>query len=174
MQKKSGKKGPELTKIEVMSSRQAGFTLLEVLLSMGLLAYLMLSVYQSQANSVSAIRGSQFRAQATALAQERMTLVEIEVKKKGFLALPREEKGEFKIEGLKDFTWIQKIEPVDLGCFLPQNQGEDSESGVFSIASKIFEESVRKINITVQWQEGPKTRSETLTQLYVRFEDVAR
>jgi len=136
------------------------------------MAVAVLGIYQGQASAVRATLRAQYRAQATALAQDKMTEIEIIAKKKGFLAIPAEEKGEFKDDKLKRFTWVRTLEKVDLGCFIPQ-QSKDEQSGFFALAARIFEQAVRKIKVEVMWTEGKNVRREILSQLYVRFEDLS-
>ena len=152
------------------------FSLLEILFTLVLLAITVASINQGQAGAIKTTVGAQLRAQATALAQGKMTEIELTLKRKSFLALPAEEKGDFKNERLDRFKWIRTIENVDLGCFIPQEAKEDGQeqSGFFSIAEKVFEKAVRKIMVEVTWEEGPNTRRESLTQLFVRFEDIAQ
>jgi len=157
-------------------SKQRGFSLLEVLAALALMSFTVLYIHQGMANTVKATLRSQFRAQATALAQQKMTEVEIEVKAKGFLALRDEEKGEFKNDKLNRFVWKRRLERVDLGCFIPQAPGDEEGggSGYFGLAAKAFEQAVRKIVVEVEWVEGTTKHKSVLSQLYVRFEDLAK
>jgi prepilin-type N-terminal cleavage/methylation domain-containing protein len=152
-----------------------GFSLLEILMALALMATAVLGIYQGQASAVKATVRSEYRAQATALAQEKMTELEIILKKKGLQTIPEEEKGEFKNKKFERYKWIRKVTRVDLGCFIPQEVDENGEqSSFFSLASDVFEEAVRKIQVEVEWNEGKRTHREVLTQLFVRFEDVAQ
>lgn len=153
------------------SSTPGGFTLVEVLATVLLLAIALLGFYQGQAGSAKLSRRSEMRAQAYYLAQQKMTEIELQLKNKNFQALPDEEKGEFKEEEFKAFRWVRKLEPIEVGCFLPTPpEGEDS--GFYSMAKKIFGEAIRKIRVTVVWEENKKIQKAVLSQLYVRWDDL--
>lgn len=160
--------------ITTLSKKSRGFTLIEVLVALMILAIALLGFRQGQSSTVKLAVQSEKQAQALTLAQKQMTETEIMLRKKNFQGMPEEEKGEFKDEAFKEYKWIRKLEKVDLGCFMPKQKGKDAnEQGVFSIFDKLFDNSVRKIRITVEWSDGKQTRSKSLTQLYVRFEDIA-
>lgn len=152
-------------------SRRA-FTLLEMLGALMIFAIAVLGFRYGQSGTAKLVIAAEHQGQAIALAQKQMTEIEIQLRNKSFKALPEEEKGEFKDEAFKNYQWSRKFEKVDLGCFMPTSKGEDSsKDGVTSTFEKIFDEAVRKIKVTVEWKEGNKTRSQSLTQLYVRFQD---
>jgi prepilin-type N-terminal cleavage/methylation domain-containing protein len=150
-----------------------GFTLLEVIVSVAILAVALLGFHQGQSSSVRLSVRSERLAQATGLAQQKMTDAELTLQKKGMTGLPEEEKGEFKDEPFKEFRWVRKIEKVNLSCFLPKQKTEVAgQQGYYALAEKYFESALRKIRVTVEWKEGNKKRSTTLSQMYVRFDDI--
>jgi len=151
----------------------SGFTLIEVLAALLLFALAILGITQGQSGSVNSILRSESMTQAAALAEQKMTEIELELQKKNFESMKEEEKGEYKDEKLQQFKWIRLIEPVDVGCFLPdKDDASDEQQGFLSLVRKIFEKSIRKIVVRVEWMEGAKTRSTQYVQLYVRFEDL--
>lgn len=153
-----------------------GFTLVEVLASLLLMAIALTGIIQGQSGSIKSVVRSEKLTQAFYLAQQKMTDAEVELKKSNFEALPEEQKGEFEDEALKEFRWHIRYERVDLGCFLPENASDsrDQSGGFFSLAQGIFERAIRKIVVVVEWNEGETLRSAQLAQLYVRFEDIQK
>jgi general secretion pathway protein I len=84
-------------------SRNHGFTLLEVMIAMAILAITLVTVYQSQSQSISMAGDSRFLTTASLLAQARM--VEIDA------ADPREVvsgSGDFG-EAFPDYTWQVEV-----------------------------------------------------------------
>lgn len=150
--------------------------LLEVLWALVILSIAVLGFYQGQSGVVQVSVRSEHLAQAVELAQAQMSELEILAKKKNFEALPDEEKGEFKDEKLNSYRWIRKLEKIELGCFIPTPKGDEqrdaSQDGQLAFAQKVFEQNIRKAVVTVEWLEGQKTRSTSLAQLLVRFEDL--
>ncbi len=159
--------------------RNRGFTLIEVVVTLSLLAIALLGFHQGQANSIKVSRRAEFKLQAANLAQMKMTEIELDLKQKGFRAFTDEETGEFADEKFKNkFKWTRKFERVDIGCFLPEpsSDGSDKQSpqntGLFSTVKTFFENAIRKIKISVEWEEAGKKYKVQISQLYVRFEDL--
>jgi prepilin-type N-terminal cleavage/methylation domain-containing protein len=149
-----------------------GFTLIEVLVTLGLMAIAFLGFHQGQAGSVKMAVRAEMRSQAYALAQKQMTEIELQLRTKGFQGFLEEESGSFKEEEFKPFRWTRKLEKVEIGCFIPAPATEGPEAGFYQIAQKIFTEAIRKIRVTVLWEENKRAQKISLTQLYVRWEDI--
>jgi prepilin-type N-terminal cleavage/methylation domain-containing protein len=150
-----------------------GFTLLEVIVSLAILAVALLGFNQGQTSSVRLSVRSEKLAQATGLAQQKMTELELKIVKSGLVSIPEEEKGEFQDPAFKEYTWVRKSEKVSLSCFMPKQKKQAAgQEGYYALAEKSFESAIRKLKVTIEWQEGNKKRSTTLSQLYVRFEDI--
>lgn len=148
------------------------FSLLEVLATLLLFSIAFTGIIRSQGGSTRAIVKSEKLAQAVALAEQKMTELEIEAQKKNFQAFDDEERGEFDGEGLENFRYVVELEPVDLGCFLPDlGDSNLTEQGAFQLAQNIFEQSIRKVKVRVEWDDQ-STQSAELVQLLVRFEDL--
>lgn len=162
-------------KTSTAKTSRSGFTLLEVLAALMLFAIAIAGIIQGQTGSVRAIVRSEKLSQALALAQEKMTELEIEMGKTNFEAMKEEEAGDFDSEKLKEFKWTRILEKVELGCFLPDNPDNESnsiEQGVLSIAKQAFEKAIRKVIVRVEWEENNSTKSAQVVQLLVRFEDI--
>lgn len=125
-----------------------------------------------QSGTAKMVINAERQAQALTLAQKQMAEIEIMLRNKNLSAFPDEEKGEFKDEAFKEYKWIRKLEKVNLGCFMPTQAGNNSQKdGVTKTFEDIFNNAVRKIKVTVEWKEGNKTRSQSLSQLYVHFSE---
>lgn len=149
-----------------------GFTLLEMLGALMIFAIAVLGFRYGQSGTAKLVINAERNAQALSLAQQQMTETEILLRSKNLKAMPDEEKGEFKDDAFKDYKWTRKLEKVDLGCFMPTStNGESSKDGITKTFEDIFDTAVRKIKVTVEWKEGNKTRSQSLTQLFVRFQE---
>ena len=155
-----------------------GFTLLEVLAALFILSIAVFGIYQGQSNLVRMTIRSEHMAQALGLAQQKMVETELELRDKSLAGLLDEETGEFKGEAFKAYKWTRKLEKVSAGCLFPspkdseETQPSDPFGGIFSMAEKVFENNVRKIKITVSWEEGNKKREINLSQLYVSFKEI--
>ncbi len=119
-------------------------------------------------------RKAESKAQALALAQMEMTKTELKIQKQGFTSFLDSEKGEFEDKSFERFRWTRQLTKVNLGCFMPAPKSKDGkdQAGFYQLAQEFFEKAIRKIEVTVLWEEGGKTQKATLSQLYVRFEDL--
>ena len=148
----------------------AAFTLVEILAALAFLSIALLGFHQGQSGAVKIARGAEFKIQATALAQMKMTETELQIEKKGFQSFVEDEKGDFENKSFSIYKWKRKLSRVDLGCFMPASKSADEsgQGGFFQIAQKFFEDSVRKVEVVVEWDFGGRTQQLKLNQLYVR------
>jgi len=153
-----------------MKKQRHGFTLVEILAALAFLSIALLGFHQGQAGSVKIARSAEFKIQAVALAQMKMTETELQIEKKGFQSFLEDEKGGFENKAFSQFHWKRKVTRVDLGCFMPapKSADESGQGGFFQIAQKFFEESVRKVEVIVEWELGGRPQETRVNQLYVR------
>jgi general secretion pathway protein I len=113
-----------------------GFTLLEVMIAIAVLAISLTVIYGSQSQSVSLATEAKFNTTASLLLN--MKVAELE---SGITPL-RSDEGDF--EDLPDFSWKMEVEDADLGG---AEFGEELD-GSFKMA-----------RITVSWQNSPFSHS---------------
>jgi general secretion pathway protein I len=95
-----------------ISKGLSGFTLLEVMIAMAILAVSLVTVYQSQSQSISMASGARFLTTASLLAQSRMAEIDA--------AVPREVaagSGDFG-EAFPDYGWQVEVGDVEESQFL--------------------------------------------------------
>ena len=86
-----------------MILRRAGFTLLEVIIALGILAGALVVLVDNQAMAVLATQEADRLTLATNLAQEKMMEVQIILEREGFGEQDIEEDGDFEDFGAEDF-----------------------------------------------------------------------
>ena len=86
-----------------MRGRQNGFTLLEVMIAMSILAIALVAVFQLQSQSVSMSTDSRFLTKASLLAQNKMADIEADT-----TLANASEKGDFSPE-YSDYGWTLNI-----------------------------------------------------------------
>lgn len=158
----------------VLKKSAKAFTLIEVIASLFLMAIALTGIIQGQTGSIRTVVRSEKLSQAYLLAQQKMTELELDLRKTNFEALPEEQKGEFENENLKEFRWSIRLDRVDLGCFVPGDvtDSRDQTGGFFQLAQDVFEKAIRKIVVRVEWNEGGQVRAAQLAQLYVDFKNI--
>ncbi len=86
-----------------MRKLSAGFTLLEVIIALGILAGAMVVLVDNQAMAVLSTREADRLITATNLAQEKMAEVQLVLEREGFGEMDIEEDGDFTEYGTEDF-----------------------------------------------------------------------
>jgi general secretion pathway protein I len=98
--------------VGVMTRNKAnGFTLMEVMIAMAILAIALVAVFQSQSQSISMSTDSRFMTTAALLAQSKM--VEIEA---GSSLVNHKEDGDFGLD-YPQYTWHLEISDTQLSQF---------------------------------------------------------
>jgi len=91
-----------------------GFTLLEVMIAMSILALSITVIAGINANSFQSSNYARGLTVATLLARSKMIEMEIELQKDGFSQGERTEDGDFSDEGYREVEWTAYIRPVDV------------------------------------------------------------
>jgi len=89
--------------------RARGFTLLEAVVAIGILALSLMAIFDLNAGAVAAHAYTKRLTVATLLARSKMTDLEQELYDKGFSADDDEQSGDFSDEGFASFKWRAKI-----------------------------------------------------------------
>lgn len=112
-------------------SSQLGFTLIEVMIGLAILAAALVVLLRGSSMNVAATQQARMMTAATELARSKMYDIEAELFEEGFSQLEESEDGEFDDEGWPMIKWeyeISKIELPNLGA-LEGFMGGDEEPG---------------------------------------------
>ena len=173
-----------------------GFSLLEVMIAMAILALSLTVVSQAQQSAMRQIRRSKMMTLATLLAREKMVDIEDDLFKDGFSDFEEEETGDFSEEGHKDLQWRLKIEKVELpqqidadaigdavgGGIGGSGTGGSGASGglgggmaqvggqligqQFQMFRNVLEQSIRRVHLEVSWPDGAEDRAVTVVAYF--------
>jgi general secretion pathway protein I len=173
-----------------------GFTLLEVMAAVAILALTLVVLLNIITTNVRATTHSHMITTATLLARGKMVSMEDKIIEVGFQDLNEEEDGTFEEDGFPNFSWeanIEKIElPSDVGAKAQQSAGEASQKqsqgkdpmqaltgmvggmmGMFLEPIRVgLEESVRRVTLRVFWNE--RGRPEQAVDLVTYVTDPAK
>src|SRR5262249_55859495 len=111
------------------SDRRAGFTLLEVIVSLAILGLALMAIFDLNAGAVAMHAYTKKLTVASLLARSKMIDIEQELYDKGFNNDDEEKSGDFSDEGWSSFKWRGKI-------LAPKTQGVSPElpgSAIFNI-----------------------------------------
>jgi general secretion pathway protein I len=154
-----------------MKSR-AGFTLIETLIAMIILAGALIVLGNSWSGSLSSLGRSRQITTLSFLLQKKMT--EYEIKYKDRMAdVPEEEEGDFGTD-YKAFTWnmkSKKLDIPDLSAALTAREGgaTDIEIMVVKQLTEMIESSVKELRVTVTWKRDTKEVKHSLATYLVEY-----
>ncbi len=178
--------------MKLRPSSQGGFTLLEVLIAMSILATSLVILAGAQATAVKMIQDAEDVVTATMLAKDVMTRVELFLEDKGFGENDIEDQGDFREDypgDFDDFSFHYSVHRIDLdlgnvqgllGAFgdggeaAAEAEGESGTEqmgapqtlGDLGIDLSMFDDQIaryiRAIEVTVTWQRGSEPEEVTL------------
>lgn len=165
---------------------QDGFTLLEVMVALAILALALTVVSQAQQASMRQVLRAKMMTVATLLARGKMVELEDDLFKKGFSDFEEEEKGDFDEEGFRDYQWTLRVEKIELPqtidpTAMADADGAGSGSGSaagpstgigmlggqmlgkqFEMFRNVLEQAIRRVSLKVHWKEGRLVRAITV------------
>ena len=138
-----------------MTNRR-GFTLLEVMIAIGVLAISLLAIFNLQSTSLIGSARAQKISTSTQLARSKMakSLIDLEAGiVKGEFPDEKEETGTFEEEKFPDYYWKLQIKKTDIPAPpLPEGTG-DVMGQVFKMVADQLSEATREVKLTVGWKE---------------------
>ena len=156
--------------------REAGFSLLEVLVSLAILAMSLVILSRIVTGNVVAANHARMTTAATFLARSRISMMEQSLLEYGFAEMDGEDRGTFAADGFPRFRWYSNVERIELPANAAQNVQDVSNKLTLSnnpmemlsgfmggFMSTLMEpirlglqESVRKMTVKVMWDEPGK------------------
>jgi prepilin-type N-terminal cleavage/methylation domain-containing protein len=155
---------------------EAGFSLLEVLVSLAILAMALVVLSRIVTGNVSAANHSRMITAATFLARSRISMMEQSLLEYGFAEMDGEDTGDFREEGFPRFRWYANVERIELPADSTQKVQQAASKQTLSnnpmemlsgfmggFMSTLMDpirlglqESVRKLTVRVMWDEPGK------------------
>ena len=93
---------------------KGGYSLLEVMVALAILATTLTILMSTQASSNSQGLFADELSRASLLARSKMVDIEYEVVKDGFSEQDLEMRGDFRTEGAPDVSWSATVEPIEI------------------------------------------------------------
>jgi prepilin-type N-terminal cleavage/methylation domain-containing protein len=158
---------------------EAGFSLLEVMVAIAILALSLVVLIRITTNNVRAAAHARLVTSATFLARAKLAAMEDEILAVGFTDSDEEDAGDFRDEGSPTFRWTSLIERVELPTDAAQKAQEASTqqqqaattgtsgSPLTALTGMMggfmttlidpirlgLQEAVRRVTVTVYWNE---------------------
>jgi general secretion pathway protein I len=162
--------------MKTRSRRDAGFTLLEVMIAVAILSITLVSLLSIVTGNIRATQHAKLTTTATFLARGKMVDIEDQVLETGFSTDDESAEGTFKDQQLPQFRWDSIIERVELPADAAmkqrdeaQDKAKDDTSNPMSLISGFLggmmssflepirlglQESVRRVTVHVTWDEA--------------------
>jgi len=159
-----------------MIKSKFGFSILEILIAVGIFATASISLFSVTINSAGKINENEQLIQGIILANNKMVELEQEIEgdiDRGKFPDETEKAGKFE-DQFSDYSWDYAVKKVEL----PKNLLEGQEGVPVAVASELSKElneiskSIRELSLTVSWGEsGGENKNEkiTLTTHLVEF-----
>ena len=149
-------------------TRAAGFSLLEVMVAIAILALSMGVIMEIEGHAIVKTNDAKAYTVATLLARGKILDVQQELEEDGYGDFMKVLDGDFEEEGFPDFRWAARVRKVEIPIpgSMPGEAGGRTAEGSGGMAlgsltpmlqsfSKVFEDAVREIEVQVLWSEGP-------------------
>ena len=175
--------------IRVIMLHQGGFTLLEVVIALAILAVSLMVLLESQVSSLANAGRARDLTIATLLARAKMVDVEQRLFDEGFTMGDLEDNGDFTEEGHALFKWHYKVSEVEFdlsslgdlcgsALAVGGEEGEDEGGGCEGMLSGLggplssltgdVAQAVRAVDLVVTWPVGKFEESLSLRSLATR------
>jgi prepilin-type N-terminal cleavage/methylation domain-containing protein len=151
---------------------QNGFTLIETLIAMIILAGALIVLGSSWSGSLGALGRSRQLTTLSFLLQKKMTEYEVKYKEKP-AEIPEEAEGDFG-DDYKAFKWTmksKKLEIPDLAAGLTSREGGATEIELMIVKqlTEMIEKAVRELQVTVIWKRDKQEVKHSLTTYLVEY-----
>ena len=168
----------------MMRMRQRGFTLLEVMIAVAIVALSMGIIIEIESKAITKTNDAKMYTIATLLARGKILDVQQTLKEEGFGDFMKILDGDFEEEGFPDFTWVARVRKVEVPT--PPTTGGDTQGveggGGMSMAAlapmvqnlgSVLENAVREIELRVLWKDGAYDRDITIVTHVVSRDSLA-
>jgi prepilin-type N-terminal cleavage/methylation domain-containing protein len=170
---------------------ERGFTLLEVMVAISILAVSLVVIFDTNGRGVYMAGSARDMTVATLLARYQMTELEHELFKEGFDDFDEKKDGDFCDQGWCDYRWEAEIRKVEFdtsgiaGMLGDSGGGDDASDPASSLpfdagivqtmlpmVQQSLEDAIRRISLTIRWKEGDQgERSFRVDQLLVNLKE---
>jgi general secretion pathway protein I len=154
-------------------ANQKGFTLLEVLIAIAIMALALGSILAIEGGSINhSVESKQMNIVAM-LAKNEMITTELDIEGKSFDEVEKETSGKFD-PPFEDFGWKREVSEIKFPNLNPgggggsKNEGEDQASEMLSkLLSNYLSKALREVKVSVLWMKNGKPQSFSVSTYWV-------
>lgn len=156
---------------------QSGFTLLEVMIAVGILAIGIGTIIIGESNSLDITIRAKRMTVVAMLAKNALIEAEREINGKSFTEVKDEESGQFNTP-FQEYRWERKIKEIKFPELAMQSSDDASSKEmiqkvdenamrVLKIATSYLSKSTREITVTIKWTEKKEEQKYSVSQYWV-------
>jgi len=156
---------------------QSGFTLLEVMIAIGILAIGIGTIIVGESNSIDTTMRAKRMTTVAMLAKNALIEAEREVSGKSFTEVKDEESGKFNTP-FEDYRWERKVKEIKFPDIAMQGADDaaskemiktidENALRVMKIATSYLSKSTREITVTIKWTEKKEEQKYSVSQYWV-------
>jgi general secretion pathway protein I len=151
---------------------QTGFTLLEVLIAMAIMALALSSILSVESGSINASARAKQMNIVAMLVKNQMIKTEYEIEGKSFDEVEKE-KGEAFEAPYETYTWKREIKEITFptinpGSSDPNDQSVDQNAETMAkTISQFLSKAIREVDVSVNWKKDGKDQSFTVATYWV-------
>ena len=154
--------------------KNLGFTLIEVVLAMMVMAAGLFILMNSWAGTYNRLRKTQIQVQMVALLEKKVSELEREYKGKSLDSIPEEKADDFGSE-VPGYSWTMKsrlLEVPDLSSSLVSRDGGADQTmlTIMKMFTEHLSKSIKEINVTVIYKEKKKPITADVTIYMIDFD----
>lgn len=153
----------------VNSKNNRGFTLLEVLVALGILAVSITAILQLYGTAMVTSERAESITVATMLARQKMAEEMLKIEKDAaegkFPDTDEESNGSFD-SPFDKYRWLVKIRKVEIP--LPPQEKQDAQAQLTQMIAKQIGDNLRELKLTVEWDELSDKQDVTVTTHVVK------
>jgi prepilin-type N-terminal cleavage/methylation domain-containing protein len=159
------------------SSKNSGFTLLEVMIALTILVIAFGAILQSQSGSITQVTKAKDLNLGRTLAKNLLLESEKTLEGRSFSEIPKESEGSFEAP-YERFTWKREVKPVEFPNILENynkksddssSPNSDSATLMTKAVTKFFNDSLREMIVTVKWTKGKGEQSVSFSTFMVNL-----
>jgi prepilin-type N-terminal cleavage/methylation domain-containing protein len=153
---------------------QSGFTLLEVMIAVGILAIGIGAILVAENNSLDVTIRAKRMTTVAMLAKNALIQAEREISGKSFTEVKAEEGAQFDAP-FQEYRWERKVKEIVFPNILDQAKEKKDEVSkvdeatmrVVKIATSYLSKATREITVTIKWTEKKEEQKFVVSQYWV-------
>lgn len=151
---------------------QSGFTLLEIMIAVGIIAIGIGAILVAENNSLDVTVRAKRMTTVAMLAKNALIQAEREIEGKTFDETKKETSGTFEAP-FAEYKWERKINEITFPNIMDQASAEQKEgvdentTRVVKLATKYLSKASREVVITIKWVEKKEEQKFTVSQYWV-------